>query len=155
MITTTLGELGPWNWILLGMVLLAAEIVLPGVFLLWIGIAALLVGALSLQIWEMAAWTWQLQTILFLVLALASAYLGSRWVRVHDTASDEPLLNQPATQLIGRTAVLGEPIRENRGRIRLGDTIWLVQGADADAGTRVKVVGTRGSELLVEPTERA
>lgn len=152
MIIGTLSELGPWTWVLLGMILLAAEILLPGVFLLWIGIAALLVGALSLQLWEISAWTWQVQTVLFLVLALASAYLGSRWVRQHDTASDEPLLNQPATQLIGRTAVLSEAIRENKGRIQLGDTVWLVQGPDAEPGTRVRVIGTRGSELLVEPS---
>ncbi|PZO77934.1 MAG: hypothetical protein DI629_13420, partial [Mesorhizobium amorphae] len=58
MIGAMVAELGPWFWVLLGLVLLAAEILAPGVFLLWIGIAALLVGALSLQLWEAAFWTW-------------------------------------------------------------------------------------------------
>lgn len=149
MIASMVTELGPWNWVLLGLVLLAAEVLVPGVFLLWIGIAALLVGALSLQLWEAAFWTWHVQTVLFLVLALAAAYLGTRIMK-NNTASDEPLLNQPGVQLIGRTATLAEPIREGRGRIQLGDTMWLVQGPDLEAGTRVKVTGTRGSELVVE-----
>lgn len=150
MIASMVAELGPWNWVLLGLVLLAAEILVPGVFLLWIGVAALIIGALSLQLWETSFWTWHVQTVLFLALALGSAYFGSRLVRTHDTATDEPLLNQLGTQLIGRTAVLSEPIREGRGRIQLGDTMWLVQGPDLPAGSRVKVTGAQGSELIVE-----
>ena len=56
-------ELGPWNWIVLGCILLALEIVIPGVFLLWIGIGALLTGALTLQLWGMEFWSWQVQVL--------------------------------------------------------------------------------------------
>jgi membrane protein implicated in regulation of membrane protease activity len=143
-------ELGPWNWMVLGFILLALEIVLPGVFLLWIGVAALLVGALSLQLWEAAWWGWQVQVLVFLALSLASAYAGHRIMRDRQTDSDQPLLNRRDAQLVGRTATLQEPILEGHGRIRIDDTLWKVVGPDAAPGTRVKVVAAGGGELTVE-----
>jgi len=151
MLARIFAELGPWNWMVLGFVLLALEILVPGVFLLWIGIAAILVGALSLQLWDAAIWTWQLQTVVFLVLSLISAYLGHRINMSRAGDSDEPLLNRRDAQLVGRTATLEEPIREGRGRIRLDDTVWKVVGPDSAAGTRVRVVQATGGELTVEP----
>lgn len=154
MISSVVAELGPWNWMLLGFVLLILEIVAPGVFLLWIGIAALLTGALSLQLWDWASWTWQVQVLLFLGLSLISAYVGKKIVGGHGDASDQPLLNRRGAQMIGRTATLTEPINEGRGRIRLGDTTWRVTGPDLPAGTQVRVTAANESdlELVVEPT---
>lgn len=153
MIASIVAELGPWNWMLLGFVLLILEIFAPGVFMLWIGIAALLTGTLSLQLWDWAPWTWQVQVLVFLVLALASAYVGKRIVRSNGDHSDQPLLNRRGAQMIGRTATLTEPIREGRGRIKLGDTTWRVTGPDLPAGTRVRVTGADAAdlELVVEP----
>jgi membrane protein implicated in regulation of membrane protease activity len=145
-------ELGPWNWMVLGFVLLALEILVPGVFLLWIGIAALVTGAISLMIWDAGAWLWQVQVLVFLLLSLVSAYLGNRLMGGRNGGqSDQPLLNRRSEQLIGRTATLTEPIQEGRGRIQLGDTLWLVSGPDLPIGTRVRVASVQGSELIVEP----
>lgn len=144
-------ELGPWNWMVLGFVLLALEILVPGVFLLWIGIAALITGAISLLIWETGAWIWQVQIVVFLLLALVSAYAGNRIMGGRKGRTDQPLLNRRGEQLIGRTATLTEPIREGRGRIQLGDTLWLVSGPELPTGTRVRVVSVENSELVVEP----
>ena len=153
MIERMLLELGPWNWMVLGFVLLALEIVIPGIFLLWIGIAALLTGALSLQLWEWGFWTWQAQVIVFLALSLVAAYIGSRIAGSKQAKSDQPLLNKRGEQLLGRTATLSEPIREGRGRIQLGDTLWRVSGPELPIGTRVRVVGATENdlELVVEP----
>lgn len=140
-------ELGPWNWMVLGFVLLVAEILIPGVFLLWIGIAALLIGAVSLVLWDAAFWTWQAQVLSFLVLALLSAYAGKRFFNGRRENSDQPLLNRRGEQMIGRTATLSEPIREGRGRIQLGDTLWRVSGPDLPAGARVRVTGAAETDL--------
>jgi membrane protein implicated in regulation of membrane protease activity len=150
MIERIVMELGPWNWMALGLVLLGLEIVVPGIFLLWIGIAAIIVGTLTLMIGGAAFWTWQLQIILFLILSLVSAYIGKKVMAKGDGVSDEPFLNQRAEQLVGRTATLAEPISDGRGRIKLGDTQWRVSGPDLPVGTKVKVVSTDGSELSVE-----
>ena len=143
-------ELGPWNWMVLGFVLLALEIVVPGVFLLWIGIAAIFTGALTLWLWDMAWWGWEVQVIVFLVLALAAAYFGHRITDARQNDTDEPLLNRRDAQLVGRTATLEEPIREGHGRIRIDDTLWRVKGPDALPGTRVRVISAGGGELVVE-----
>jgi len=146
-----LSELGPWNWMLLGFILLVLEILVPGVFLLWIGIAAILTGALSLQLWDMSFWSWQVQVLVFLALSLVAAYVGKRVTDARrDEETDEPLLNRRAEQLVGRTASLEEPIREGHGRIRLDDTTWRVTGPDLPAGSRVRVVSARGADLRVE-----
>ena len=150
MLERIFAELGPWNWMVLGFVLLALEILVPGVFLLWIGIAAIIVGALSLQFWDWAVWTWQVQTLVFLALSLIAAYPGHRINKAGGAAREEPLLNRRDAQLVGRTATLQEPIREGRGRIKLDDTVWKVVGPDAPPGTRVRVVSATQGELTVE-----
>jgi membrane protein implicated in regulation of membrane protease activity len=150
MIASDFADLGASNWMVLGFVLLAAEILLPGVFLLWIGIAAILTGALSLQMWDWSIWTWQVQVLVFLAMSLVSALAGKRIMSATDRESDEPLLNRRAEQMVGRTALLAEPISEGVGRIHLGDTVWRVSGPDLPAGTRVRIVAARGGDLLVE-----
>ena len=147
MIDRVLLELGPWNWMVLGFVLLVAEVAAPGIFMLWIGIAALLVGAASLLLWDAGLWTWQVQVLVFLVLSLLSAYAGKKLMGGRDQPTDQPLLNRRGEQMIGRTATLAEPIREGRGRIQIGDTLWRVSGPDLPAGTRVKVVGANDIDL--------
>ncbi len=150
MIERAIQELGPWSWWVLGFVLLAAELVAPGVFLIWIGVAALAVGILSLMLWEVGFWTWQVQLVLFALLSVAAVLLGRRFVLSTSETTDEPLLNQRAESLVGRTAVLEKPIAEGRGRIRLDVTFWVVEGPDLPAGTRVRVVSTHGRNLTVE-----
>lgn len=143
-------ELGPWSWWLLGLLLLAAELLLPGVFLVWIGIGAIATGILSLLLWESALWAWQIQFLVFAALAVAATLLGRRLLSRADLATDEPLLNQRGASLVGRTTTLQEPIAEGRGRIRLDDTYWPVLGPDLAVGTRVRVVSWNGRDLRVE-----
>lgn len=146
-----IAELGPWSWWVLGMLLLAAELLMPGVFLVWIGLAAIATGALSLLLWDLGLWTWQLQALVFAGAAVVFTLAGRRHYGRTDIGSDEPLLNQRGASLVGRTATLAEPIREGRGRIRLDDTFWIVSGPDLPTGTQVRVTASNGRDLTVEP----
>ena len=148
-------EFGPWSWWIVGFILLAAELVAPGVFLIWIGLAALVIGALSLFFWEAAFWAWQLQFVLFAALSIIFALLGRRYFGRNRDTSDEPFLNQREASLVGRTATLQEPIVEGRGRIRLDDTWWSVNGEDMPAGTRVRIAAARGRTLVIEALDRS
>ncbi|QEE47825.1 NfeD family protein [Rhizobium sp. WL3] len=150
MIGRIIAELGPWSWWVLGMLLLAAELVMPGVFLVWIGLGALLTGVLSLLFWDAGFWSWQVQSLVFAASAVVFTLAGRRLFTRLQTDTDQPLLNQRGASLVGRTAVLGEPIREGRGRIRLDDTFWLVSGPDLPGGARVKIVSSNGRDLVVE-----
>lgn len=142
-------ELGPWNWMVLGLLLLGAEVLVPGFFLIWIGIAAVIVGAVSLALWDAGFWTWQIQVLVFLAVAVVAAFAG-RAVMKRSDVSDEPLLNQRSAQLVGKTATLQEAIVNGQGRIKIGDTTWSVSGPDLDAGTRVRVTGSSDMKLTVE-----
>jgi membrane protein implicated in regulation of membrane protease activity len=151
MIERIVTELGPWAWWVLGIVLLILEVLMPGVFLVWIGIAAIITGALSLLLWEQPFWAWQAQWLVFAVLSLIAALAGRRLVTSQGQVSDQPHLNQRGRSLIGRTATLEQPISEGRGRIRLDDTMWSVQGPDLPVGARVRVTASSGRDLVVEP----
>jgi membrane protein implicated in regulation of membrane protease activity len=142
-----ISELGPWVWMVLGFVLLVMEVIAPGIFMLWIGIAALLIGVVSLLIWDAEFWTWQIQVLAFLAMSLVSTYVGKRLVGGRDDGTDQPLLNRRGAQMIGRMATLDEPIRDGRGRIKLGDTLWRVSGPDLPAGTQVRVTGAADTDL--------
>ncbi len=145
-----LADLGAWNWIILGCVLLGAEIFLPGVYLLWIGVAALLTGTVSLQFGGSGLLVWQAQLVLFIVLSVVSVFAGRRFFALRSVETDEPLLNQREAQLVGRVSTLAEPIVNGHGRIKLGDTLWLVKGPDLPAGTSVRVVAAERGDLTVE-----
>lgn len=151
MIMQWLTDLGPWNWMVLGAVLLTLEIVAPGAYLLWLGIAAILTGTLSLQLWDAAIWVWQVQVLVFLGLSMASVVVGRRFFsNRNQDDTDQPLLNQRERQLVGRTATLEEAITNGYGRVRLGDTLWRVAGPDLPVGTHVRVVSAENGELRVE-----
>ncbi|GAB4358125.1 MAG: NfeD family protein [Oricola sp.] len=152
MILDWIRDNGGWSWIILGLILLGLEILAPGIFFLWLGAAALVIGAISLTVWGLGAelWTWQVQVLGFLILSIALAYAGRSWLAARREESDEPLLNDRVAQLVGRTATLEEPITDGVGRVRLGDTLWRVTGPDLPAGTKVRIRGGSADRLEVE-----
>ncbi len=140
-------SLGAWNWLILAGLFLVLELLAPGIFLVWFGIAAGIVGALAL-LFDMA---WQWQFVLFAVLSLAAAVVARKFFRSDAAQSDRPLLNRRAQQHVGKSYVVAEPIENGRGKVKIGDTLWRVEGADAARGARVKVTGADGPTLMVEP----
>lgn len=138
--------LGPWNWLILAVILFALETVVPGVHFLWFGVAAALVALIALS--TDIAWQWQLIT--FALVAVATVFLVRRYARPDATRSDLPDLNVRGAQYIGRTVTVEEPIRSGRGKVRVGDTVWQAEGPDAAAGARVKVKSVNGTVLVVE-----
>lgn len=137
---------GPWAWIIAGLVLLALELVVPGGFLLWMGISGIVTGLVAL-FWAIG---WPLQWLIFGLLSLVSIALWVRWTRSRPTPTDRPYLNRRADQFVGLEAVLEQPIQQGFGRVVLGDTVWRVSGADLPVGQRVRIVGHDGAVLKVE-----
>lgn len=148
MILDFIRDLGAWAWWVGGAVLLALEILAPGNVFVWFGIAAVLTGAAAL----VADVSWQAQLILFAVLSLVLVVLGRRWF-ARPSASEEPLLNERATRLVGESYVLGEPIVGGTGRVRIGDSTWRLTGPDLPSGTRVTIVGHDGAVLRAAKAE--
>ncbi len=138
--------LGPWAWIVLGLVLMALEIVVPGTFLLWFGLAALATGALTFVV----SMPWAGQIVVFAVLAAVAAYEARRRL-AREEDSEDPTLNTGAQRLVGNHYMLDEPIVGGRGRLRIGDGSWAVDGPDLPAGTSVEIVAVEGTRLRVAP----
>jgi membrane protein implicated in regulation of membrane protease activity len=141
--------LGGWNWFILGGLLLAAEIIAPGTFMLWLGLSAILVGAISLAI----VWPWQAQLVAFAVLSILSIVVWRRLTPKVDEVRTQPFLNRRAESFTGRVFTLEKPIVDGAGTVRIGDTVWQVRGPDAPAGARVKVTDADGATLVVERAE--
>lgn len=134
-------------WAVLALVLFAAEALLPGASLMWLGLAAAAMMAVMLIAPGLDILA---QAILFAVFAIASVLIYRRWFRARAQVSDKPLLNRRADQLIGQTAVLEQAIVRGRGRIQLADTYWSVEGPDLPAGAAVRIVATDGMTLRVQ-----
>ncbi len=138
-----------WHWWILGMVLLGIEIFVPGFFFLWMGIAGLVVGFI---LFSDPSLPWQWQVILFALLSVAAIAAWRFWMRGSLTPpTDQPTLNRRADQYVGRVFTLEQPIVNGRGRIRLEDTSWTVEGSDLPTGATVRVTATVGVVLRVEP----
>ncbi len=144
-------NLGAWTWLIVGVALLALEIVAPGAFMLWFGIAAIVVGGLALLV----AIPWQAQLILFVVLATVFVLIGRRYFSRSASKVASFGLNARGRRLVGTVVVLDEPVVDGRGRIRIDDTTWRVSGPDMPTGTRVRVVGADGALLSVKNADEA
>ncbi|HID82623.1 MAG TPA: NfeD family protein [Chromatiales bacterium] len=136
-----------WHWWVLGILLVTLEIFAPSTFFLWLGISAGIVGMVLLVIPEMS---WELQLILFAVLAVISIFSGRRYFRRNPIQTDNPLLNRRAEQYVGRVFTLEEPVVNGVGKVHVDDSTWRVSGPDLPAGKQVKVVAADGVILKIE-----
>lgn len=141
-----------WNWpaVIWGaiaLLLIAAETMAPGAFLLWLGFAAAAVFAAVLLV---PGLNLLVQIALFVILSFVSIQIYRTWFRAREPQSDRPTLNRRAEQLIGRVVPLERAIVDGRGRVQIADAFWDVAGPDLPAGTPVRIVGADGMVLRVE-----
>jgi hypothetical protein len=143
---TLLSDFGPWNWFFLVVALFVLDTIVPGAHFLWFRVAAVVVGILALA----TGISWQWQLVAFGGFSVFAAVCLQRYVQ-RDAVSDLPDLNARGHQYLGRSLVVEEAIECGRGKVRVGDTLWSAEGADAPTGASVVVTGVRGTVLVVEP----
>ncbi|OJX68531.1 NfeD family protein [Magnetospirillum sp. 64-120] len=138
-----------WHWLVAGVVLIGAEAVVPGTYLLWPGIAAFVTGMVAYMAPSLG---WEIHAVIFAVLTVLVAVAGRRlYAKLKEPQSQAPLLNKRAAQLVGSVHTLDTPILDGYGRMKLGDTTWKVAGPDLPTGAKVRVVDADGIVLKVEP----
>ena len=136
-----------WLWTIGGVLLLIAEIIAPGVFLVWIGIAAIVTGIFALLVGIGVAG----QLGLFALYAVLAVMAGRRFYAVKGIEYSGPGLNNPSARLIGRRVVVVQQVDEDSGRVRVGDSEWSARGGPAEPGQKVRITAVEGNCLIVEP----
>lgn len=140
---------GRWIWFIVAAILAIVELMVPGVLAIWLAIAAAIVGGLLLLFdLPLAA-----QLAIFAVLSVVLVWASRQFLTRHPIESDHPTLNQRGASYIGRIFLVEQAIANGTGKIRVGDSLWLAEGEDADVGTRVRVTGVDGSALVVEKAD--
>jgi membrane protein implicated in regulation of membrane protease activity len=136
-----------WLWLIGGVVLLIAEVIAPGFFLVFIGAAAIAAGLFTV----LFGLGLEAQLALFALYALLAVMIGRRAYARMPGASTSPFLNDPAKRLVGKVVTVTAPVDEHSGRVRLGDGEWSARGGPAAIGERVRITGVDGNCLKVEP----
>ena len=138
---------GHWSWFIIAVALLLLELSAPGVFFIWLGIAAIATGLLDLVL----PMNWQMELVAFTVLSVAFVLIGRPMVmkRINQD-TDQPNLNNRNQGFIGKRYQLSEPIKAGRGTLTINDTRWHILGNDCPQGTWVTIVAVDGLELKIE-----
>lgn len=138
---------GAGAWFLLALALGLAELFAPGVFLVFVALAAAITGAILLAVPDLPLVG---QLVSFALWSGVAVFVGRRWYHENAPESDDALLNDRAARLLGQVVTVVDPIEHGRGRVRVGDSVWLARGPETGAGERVRVVAVDGAMLVVE-----
>jgi membrane protein implicated in regulation of membrane protease activity len=140
-----------WFWWAVAVLLFALEALLPGTFMLWLGFAAIGTAIVHFLVPGLNP---TVQWFVFALLSLIAVGIGWYIRKRHPPAvSDQPMLNRRADQLVGRVFALESAIVDGRGRVKIDDAFWAVQGPDLAVGTRVRVVAVEGISLRVHAAD--
>jgi hypothetical protein len=135
-----------WLWLIGGVVLLIAEVIAPGFFLIFVGAAAIATGLFTV-LFDLGVVP---QLALFALYAVLAVMIGRRFY-ANAASTDSPVpLNDPARRLVGRVVTVVAEVDEHNGRVRVGDSEWSARGGPAAVGERVRITGVDGNCLKVE-----
>lgn len=138
-----------WFWLCLGGLLLIGELLGTAGYLLWSGIAAVLVGVIT---WVLPFIGWEWQGILFAIFTVVSTVLWRNWLRNRQKNKADNV-NQISHQLIGVKGRLLSDTEEGFSRVRLADGSWRVYSdTPLSANTEVVVIAVDGITLQVKPS---
>lgn len=136
-----------WHWGVVGLVLLILEVMVSGFFLIWLGVAALVVALLMIFV----TMSWPVQLTIWAVLSMADLFAWRMWRKSHPPKSADSTLNRRGEQYIGRRFTLEEPIVNGVGKVKVDDSIWKVEcDQDLAAGTAITVTTVEGTVFKVE-----
>lgn len=134
-------------WIGAAVLLGLAELLVPGVFLIFLALAAAIVGLAVFALPELPLLA---QLGAFGVWSVVAVAIGKRWYVDYPVETSDPLLNDRAARMVGQTVVVTEAIVGGAGRVRVGDGEWPARGPNAASGARMRVTAVAGGVVEVE-----
>jgi membrane protein implicated in regulation of membrane protease activity len=135
-----------WMWLIAAALLAIAELIVPGVFLVWLAAAAAATGLITLA----TGVALPFQLLLFALTSIGAVYLGRLWYSNNPVPSSDPLLNDRGGRLIGKSVTVVTAIIGGEGRVKVGDSVWNCRGPDSEEGARVRIRRVEGTCLVVE-----
>jgi inner membrane protein len=139
-----------WSWAVLAGILALAELHMPGSYLVWIALGAALTSALAATLG--GSLEGQLGT--FAGASALSCVVGYFvYRRLHRRRRGETPLNERGLAMIGSRGTVCEAFFNGRGKVRLGDGVWLADGPDLAEATPVIVSAVRGTRLIVQAAD--
>ena len=137
-----------WYWMAFGATLIIFEIFVPSTLLLWPGVAALMVGFISLVFPGIS------EAALLLIWGVISLSLLLGWLayrKKNPKPGGDSTINRRGAQIVGRHFTLLKDIMNGTGELHIDDTRWkVISSHDLPAGTKVKVIAVEGTSLRVE-----
>ena len=138
------------NWIIVGLALSLLELIVPGVYLIWFGFAAFIVGV-AVYFLPLELTT---QLIIFAIASGIFAVIGVAVYRYVFNKAQVPAeyknLNNTAEQYVGQLVTVAEDATDNRTKVKIGDTYWLASCQKPfKQGDTAKVVGVKDSLILI------
>lgn len=127
------------------------EIVVPGIYLIWLALAALVTGVMVLMI----ALPLVAQVLIFAIAALILVLDAHRFLKDKPIAEADPMMNRRGARMVGGNGLFTAAIINGAGRVKLGDSEWIAHGPDMALGAQGRVIGADGAIVLVEPIEPA
>jgi len=140
--------MSPWVWATGALVGALAELMVPGFYLIWIAAGAA-ITALAIFIFGLAMPAQIVTFVAASLLTCGAGYVVYRKLVLEPTGA--PPLNERGAALVGASGVVNEALKDGRGKVDLGDSVWLAEGPDLAAGTAVTVTAVRGTVLVVAP----
>lgn len=134
-------------WLIAALVLGIAELAAPGVFLVFLAIAAAATGVATLVLADLPV---AAQLASFAAWSAVAVLIGRRWYRDYPVAAADPLLNDRTARMIGQPARIETAIVGGVGRVQVGDGTWPARGADAAVGAEVMIVAVTDGVVVVE-----
>jgi membrane protein implicated in regulation of membrane protease activity len=135
-----------WIWLIGGVLLLILEVIAPGFFLVFLGAAAIATGLFTV-LFDLGTAS---QLALFALYAVIAVMVGRKFYANRTADSTDPLLNDRAGRLVGKSVTVVAAVDDHSGRVRVGDSEWNARGGPAAVGERVRITGIDGNCLKVE-----
>ncbi|MDE0932645.1 MAG: NfeD family protein [Novosphingopyxis baekryungensis] len=133
-------------WMIGGVLLVVAEMLVPGIYLLFVGAAAVLTGV--------ATWMYDFGPVfqigLFALFLLAAILIGNQVYKRNPVASSDPDLNNRSARLVGTSVTVIDAVSANGGRVKVGDGVWPARGPDLAVGETARVLHVDGGVLVLE-----
>ena len=134
-------------WLIAALVLGIAELAAPGIFLVFLALAAGMTGIALLALPELPI---AVQLASFAVWSTVTVLIGRRCYRDYPVAGADPMLNDRSARMVGQIVIVETAIVDGRGRVLVGDGSWPARGDDAAAGTHVRI--TRVADGVADVT---